>query len=104
MSVIFIRIVETIVIAIADIDTRNTVSIIASEQITEACPTLRLAVLWRFIGSIPTVIVAIAVPRRWDTTVIRAPAYNGTGILIKTDSNQIQMFPFTTYLTKLQVK
>jgi hypothetical protein len=49
MSLVFVRVVEAIIITITDIDTRNTVSIIACEQITKACPTFRLAVLWWFI-------------------------------------------------------
>lgn len=104
MPLIFIRAVEAIIIAITDIDTRNTVSIIACEQITKACPTFRLAVLWRFIRSISTVIITITIPCRWDATVIWAPTYNVTGMLLQIDSNQTQNFLFITYVTNVQVK
>lgn len=90
MSHIFIRVVEAIIITITDIYTRNTVSIITCEQITKACATFRLAVFWRFIRSISTVIITITIPCRWDATVIWAPAYNVTRTFLQIYSNQTQ--------------
>ena len=74
MPLIFIWIVQTIIITITDVDTRNAVPIITGEQITEAGPTFRLAVLWWFVRPISAIIITVTIPRSWDTTVIWAPA------------------------------
>jgi len=73
MPLIFIRIVQTIIITITYVDTRNAVPIITGEQITEAGPTFRLAVLWWFIRPISAIIITVTIPRSWDTSVIWAP-------------------------------
>lgn len=73
MSIVFVTIVQAIVVAVADINAWNTVSIVTRKQITEACASFRLAVLWRLIGSVATVVVAIAVPRGRDASMVGTP-------------------------------
>lgn len=55
MSIIFVTIVQTIVIAIADINSRYAIAIVTCEQITEACSTLWFTIFWRFIRRITTI-------------------------------------------------
>lgn len=62
MPLVFITVIQTIVIAITNIYTRYTVAVIASEEITEARPSLTLAVLWRFVSAITAVVITIAIP------------------------------------------
>lgn len=71
MTFIFIRIIETIIVSIADINSRNAVAVITSEQIAETCSPLGLAVTRRFVASIQAIIISIAIPSSWN-----APTYN----------------------------
>lgn len=73
MSNILIAIIQTIVIAITNINTRNTISIITGKQIAEACSTLALAILRWFIGTITAIIVPVAIPSGRNASMIRAP-------------------------------
>lgn len=43
----------------ANVDARNTIAIVAGEQIAEARPSFGLAVLWRFVGSLAAIVVAV---------------------------------------------
>lgn len=71
MTLIFIGVIQTIVVSIADVNSRNTVAVITSEQIAETCSTLGLAVTRRLVASVQTIIISVAIPSGWD-----APIYN----------------------------
>lgn len=73
MSIILVTVVQTIIVPIANVDSRYTIAIVAREQIAKARSTLRLAVLWRLIGTIAAIVVAIAIPRRRYTPMTRTP-------------------------------
>jgi len=73
VPVILVTVVQTIVVAIADVDPWYAVAIVAGEQIPEACASFRFAVIWWFIGSIATVIVTITVPGSWNASVVGTP-------------------------------
>lgn len=72
MPVVFVAVVETVVVAIADVDPGHAVSIVASEQIAEAGSSVAFAIFWGLVSGVPTIVVPIAVPRSWNATVIRA--------------------------------
>lgn len=67
---VLVRIVQTIVVAVAYIYARDAMAVIAGEQIAKAGSPFALAVLEGFITPISTIIVPVTVPSRWDTTVI----------------------------------
>lgn len=71
MTLIFIGVIQTIVVSIADVNSRNTVAVITSEQIAETCSTLGLAVTRRLVASVQTIIISVAIPSGWDAPVIR---------------------------------
>lgn len=73
MAVVFIRVVQTVVITIADVYPGDTVSIVTGEEVTKAGPALQFTVVLRLISSVSAVIVTVTVPRRRDTTVVGAP-------------------------------
>lgn len=73
MPGVFITIIHTVVVSVADIDARNAVAIVTGEQVAEASATLTLAVLWGLVRPVTAVVVSVAVPRRRDTSVVRTP-------------------------------
>lgn len=72
MPVILVTVVQTIVIAVTNINARYTVAVITSEQVSEARATLRLAIFRWLISPITTVVVTVAIPSRWNASVIGA--------------------------------
>jgi len=70
---VLVRIVQTIVIAVADVNPRYAIAIVTREQVAETRTTLRLAILWRFVRPVTTVVVAVAVPCGWYTSVVGTP-------------------------------
>jgi len=72
MAFILVGVVQTIVVAIADVNSRNAVAVVARKQITEARSTLGLAVTGWLVTSVQTVVVSIAVPGSRDTPVVDA--------------------------------
>lgn len=62
VTLVFVRVIQTIVVAIANINSRNAVAVVAREQIAEACPTFGLAITGRLVASIETVVVSVTVP------------------------------------------
>lgn len=74
VSYVFIRVVETIVIAVTDVNPRNTIAVIASEEISKAGPLFTLAVLFGFICfRTSTIIIAIAIPSGGNAPVVGTP-------------------------------
>lgn len=73
MSVIFVRVVQTIIVAVTNVYSRNAVSIVTCEKITKAGASFRFAVLWRFVCTIAAVIVTITVPGSGDASVVGTP-------------------------------
>lgn len=62
VTLVFVGIIETIVVAITDVNSRYTVSIVAREKISEASSSFGMTVLWWFVASIETVVVSITIP------------------------------------------
>lgn len=73
MPIVLVAVVQAIIVSVADIDPGNTISVVAREQVAEAGPSLRLAVLWRLVGSIAAIIVSVTVPSGRNATVIWTP-------------------------------
>lgn len=72
VSYIFIRIVETVIVTVANIDARNTISIIACEKVSKTSPFLTLTIFFGFVCfRSATIIVSITIPGRRNTTMIR---------------------------------
>ncbi len=51
VSVVFVGIIQTVVISVADVDARNAVAIVAGKEVAETSFGARFTVIWRFIGS-----------------------------------------------------
>lgn len=62
MTFVLVRVIETIVVAVANINSRNAVAVVAREQIAEACPAFGLAITRRLVASVQTVVVSVTVP------------------------------------------
>lgn len=62
VSSILVRIIEAIIITIADVNPWYAVAIVAGEKITETCSLLRLAIVLGFVGLVTAIIIAVAVP------------------------------------------
>lgn len=73
MSRVFVGIVQTIVVTVANVNSRYAVAIVAREQITKTRAALRLTIFRRFIRSIAAVIIAVAIPCGRNASVIRTP-------------------------------
>lgn len=71
MTLVFIGVIQTIVVSVADVNSGNTVAVVTSEQIAETCSTLGLAVTRRLVASVQTIVISVAIPSRRDT-----PVYN----------------------------
>jgi len=67
MTFIFVRVIQTIIVPIANVNSRNAVAVVAREQIAEACPAFGLAVTRRFVASVQAVVVSVTVPSGWNT-------------------------------------
>lgn len=63
MSGVLVGVVQTVVVAVANVDSGNAVPVVAREQVAETGATFRLAVLGRFVGPVAAVVVPVAVPR-----------------------------------------
>lgn len=73
MSRVLVGIVQAIVVAVAYVNPRYAVAVVACEQVAETCTALRLAVLRRFVRPVAAVVVTVAVPRGRYAPVVRAP-------------------------------
>lgn len=62
VTIVLVGVVETVVVAIADVDARYAVSVVAGEQVAKTGATLRVTVLGGLVAAVETVVVAIAVP------------------------------------------
>ena len=69
---VFIGAIQAVVVAIADIDARDAVAVVASKQVAETGTLLGLTV-GRLVGAVSAVVVAVAVPGGRDAPVVRAP-------------------------------
>lgn len=73
MPRVFITVIHTIVVTVADVDAGNAVAVVTGEQVAKAGATFTLAVLWGLVWPIAAVVVSVTVPRRWDAAVVRTP-------------------------------
>lgn len=71
MSFVFIGIVQAIIVSIAYVYPRNAITIVTSEQVPETSSTFGLTITGWFVTTIETIIVSIAIPSSWYTSVIR---------------------------------
>lgn len=80
MSVVLVRVVEAIVVAVADVNARNAVAVVAGEEVAEAGLGSRLAVIRRLVGSVAAIVVSVAVPGGRNAAVVvgAAEAVAGT--------------------------
>lgn len=82
MPVVLVTVVQAIVVAVTDVDTRNAVAVVAREQISKAGASLGLAVIWRLVGTITAIVIAIAVPSGGNAAMIgTTEAVRGTSAL-----------------------
>ena len=68
-----VRAIQTVIVAIAEIDPRDAVAIVAGEQVAEAGLLVRLTIFLRLVTAVLTIGIAITVPRGRDATVVRTP-------------------------------
>lgn len=72
MSIVFVTVIQAIIVAVANVNSRYAIAVVAGEQITETGSSFRLAVFWWLVGSITAIIVAIAVPSGRNASMVRA--------------------------------
>lgn len=70
MTLVFVRVIQAIVVAVTNVNSRNAIAVVAREQIAEACPTLGLAITGWLVASVQTVVVSVTVPCGRNTSVI----------------------------------
>ena len=81
-----VGVVETIVVAVADVNPWDAVSVVASEEVSVARPVGGRALIgWLVLASV-TVAVSVAVPRGRNAAMIRTSAIRQMSIL-KQDYN-----------------
>lgn len=80
VSVVLVRVVEAIVVAVADVNARNAVAVVAGEEVAKAGLGSRLAVIRRLVGSVAAIVVSVAVPGGRNAAVVvgAAEAVAGT--------------------------
>jgi hypothetical protein len=66
----FVRIIQAVVITVANIDPGDAIAIVASEQVAETSPTFGLALIFGFVFSTIAILVTIAIPGGGYTSVI----------------------------------
>ena len=82
MTIVFIAVVQAVVVSVADVDPGYAIAVITGKQVAETCTSFGLAVFWRLISTIAAVVVAIAIPGSWYTSVVgTSEAVRGTGSL-----------------------
>lgn len=81
---VLVRVVQTVVVAVAYVYSGYAVAVVAREQVAEARAALRLAVLGRLVGPVAAVVVAVAVPRGRYAPVVRAPEAVGRARALRT--------------------
>lgn len=52
MTLVFVRVVQTIIVSITNVNSRNAVAVVTRKQIAEARPTFGLTVTRRFVASV----------------------------------------------------
>lgn len=70
VSIIFIRIVQAVVVSVADVNARDAIAVVARKQVAETSLGARFAIIWRLVGSVAAVIVSIAIPRGRNAAVV----------------------------------
>ena len=70
MTLILVRVIETVIISIANVDSWNAVAVIARKQVTEAGLCARFTIIGRLIGSVSTIVVSIAVPGSGNAAIV----------------------------------
>lgn len=70
MPCVLIRVVQTVIVPVTNVDAGNTVAVVTREQIAEAGASLALTILGWLIGPIGTVVISVAIPGGRDTTVV----------------------------------
>ena len=65
-----VRVVEAVVVVVADVDPGDAAAVGAGEEVSEARPPLHVALL--LVGTVRAVLVAVAVPRGRDAAVVGA--------------------------------
>ncbi len=79
MSVVLVGVVQAIVVAVADVNARNAVAVVAGEQVAETGLGSGFAVIWRLVGSVPAVVVSVAVPSGRNAAVVVGAAETVAG-------------------------
>ena len=67
---VFVGIVQTIVVTVADVNPGHAVAIVAGEEIAKTRSALTPAILRRLIAPVTAVIITVTVPSRGDATMI----------------------------------
>lgn len=62
MSRVLVGVVQAVVVAVANVNSRDAVSVVAREQVAQAGLHLTLAIVLGFVGVVAAVIVSVAVP------------------------------------------
>ena len=68
-----VRVIDTVVVSVADVGVGNAVAVVAREQVAEARPVLGLALALRLVLAALAILVAVAVPRGRQAPVVGTP-------------------------------
>ena len=76
----FVRVVQTIIIAITNVNSRDAVAIVTGEKVTKAGSVFGLAGIFGFVFTTLTIWITITIPSGWNASMIGAPeGVGGTG-------------------------
>lgn len=84
MPGVFVGIVQTIVVAVADVNPGYAIPVVAREQVAETRPAFRFTVLRRFVGPVAAIVVAVAIPRGRYAPVVGTPETIGRARPLRT--------------------
>lgn len=84
VSHVLVGIIQTVVVAVANVNPRYAVAVVAREQVTETRAALRLAIFGRFVRPVAAIVVAVAIPRGRYTSVVGAPEAVGRARPLRT--------------------
>ena len=80
LSFTFVRVVQTIIVAVTNVNSRDAVAIVTGEKVTKAGSVFGLAGIFRFVFATLTIWITVTIPSGWDASVIGAPeGVRGTG-------------------------
>ena len=76
----FIRVVQTIIVTITNVNSRDAIAIVTGEKVPKAGSVFGLASIFGFVFTALTIWITVTIPSGWNASMIRAPErVRGTG-------------------------